>query len=179
MRTFFELVNQRQSCRSFSPQLVEKEKLYEIINAARLAPSACNSQPWHFVIVNNPEKCKKTAQCVQDEGINSFVKDCPAFIVIIEEEARLSPRFSHIDNQKHAELGVGIATAHLCLAATEIGLATCIIGLVDEQRLAKTLNLDVSGKRKIQLVIAVGYDNKSVLHKKIRKSIDQIATYIG
>ena len=178
MSTFFELANQRQSCRSFADKTVEKEKFFAIVEAARLSPSACNSQPWHFVIVNNPEICRKTAQCLQDEGINSFTNESPAFIVIIEEEAKLGPRFQHIDSKKNAQIDVGIVSAHLCLAATDLGLATCIIGSVNEQRLASVLNLDISGKKRIRLVVAVGYDRKDILRKKKRKPIDEILTYI-
>lgn len=179
MKTFFELAGKRQSCRSFSERPVERKKLMACVEAAGLAPSACNSQPWHFVVVNNPELCSEVAQCVQGQGMNPFADQCTAFIVVIEEEAKLLPRFKDINNQKHAQLDVGIATAHLLLAAEELGLATCPIGWINEQRLADVLGLDMSGKRKFQLVIGIGYARKDVSNKKRRKPINEIVTYIG
>ncbi|HEX3026549.1 MAG TPA: nitroreductase family protein, partial [Clostridia bacterium] len=81
MGTFFDLINQRESCRNYADKPVEKEKLIACVEAARIAPSACNSQPWSYVVVNNRVLSSKVAKCLQGAGMNKFTDQCPAFIV--------------------------------------------------------------------------------------------------
>lgn len=171
--SFFELINKRESCRDFSDKKVDKELLVKCIDAARLSPSACNSQPWSFVVVNSEEKSPLVAKCTQTNGINKFTSNVPAFIVICEEEAKLIGRIS----QEYAGGDVGIATINICYAATELGLSTCIMGSVDHDMLKEVLNLPEN--KNIRLVLAVGYANNDKVRNKVRKSIDEIMTYIG
>lgn len=93
MDNFFDLIARRESCRNYDPQKrVETEKLIKCIEAARIAPSACNSQPWSFVVVNSPEVSPKVAKCVQGMGMNRFTDACPSFIVVIEEKANMTAK---------------------------------------------------------------------------------------
>ncbi len=171
--SFFELINKRESCRDYSDKKVDKELLIKCIDAARLTPSACNSQPWSFVVVNSEEKSPLVAQCTQTNGINKFTANVPAFIIICEEEAKLIGGVS----QKYAQGDVGAATLNICYAATELGLSTCIMGSVDREKLKELLALPES--KNIRLVLAVGYANSDKVRNKVRKSIDEIMTYIG
>lgn len=171
--SFFELVNKRESCRDYSDKKVDKELLVKCIDAARFTPSACNSQPWSFVVVNSEEKSPLVAQCTQINGINKFTSNVPAFIVICEEEANLMGGIS----QKYAQIDVGAATLNICYAATELGLSTCIMGSVDHEKLKEVLGLPES--KNIRLVLAVGYANNDKVRNKVRKPIDEIMTYIG
>lgn len=84
---FFELIKQRESCRSYADKQVEKEKLVACIEAARIAPSANNSQPWHFTVINSPELSPKVAKLTQAMGMNRFTDRAPAFIVISEDRS--------------------------------------------------------------------------------------------
>lgn len=170
--TFFELINKRESCRDYSDKKVDKELLIKCIDAARLTPSACNSQPWSFVVVNNEEKSPLVAQCTQTNGINKFTTNVPAFIVICEEEAKLIGGIS----QKYAQGDVGAATLNICYAATELGLSTCIMGSVDREKLIEILGLPES--KNIRLVLAVGYANSDKVRNKVRRPIEEIMTYI-
>ena len=79
---FMELALRRESCRDFSEKPVEKEKLEAVMQAARLAPSACNSQPWSFTAVTGARTAKAVAKCLQGMGMNKFTDRCPAFIVV-------------------------------------------------------------------------------------------------
>lgn len=175
MSDFFELVNKRESCRAYLKKEVEKEKLIKCIEAARSAPSACNSQPWSFIIATG-EKGKEVAKCVQKGGMNKFTDACPAFIVICEEHASLSMRIAEtIASQHYAQMDIGIATAHICYAATEQGLSTCILGWFDEKKLAEAVG--ITNPKRIRLVISVGYAENDSLRPKKRKELDDILTF--
>ena len=179
MSTFFELAAKRESCRSFDrTRPVEAEKLRQIIETARLAPSACNSQPWHFTVINSLDLAAKVAKCLQGMNMNSFASNCPAFIIVNEEKATLSAQVGgKIKQQHYAGYDIGLATAHVCFAATELGLSTCIIGWFDDGGLKKLTG--IPAKRKVSLVIAVGYAASENLRRKIRKPIEEIATFIS
>jgi len=176
MSDFFELVNKRESCRAYNTKEVEKEKLIKCIEAARLSPSACNSQPWTFVVATG-EKGKEVAKCTQKSGINKFTDNCPAFIVIIEEQASLSSKIAEVVTSQHyAQIDIGIVATHICYAALEQGLSTCILGWFDEKKLADAVNVPKS--KKIRLVISVGYAENDSLRTKKRKDLDDILTFI-
>ncbi|MBC2435317.1 putative NAD(P)H nitroreductase [Clostridium saccharobutylicum] len=177
MEEFLNLINKRQSCRKYLDKHVEKEKLIKCIEAARLAPSACNSQPWHFVVVNNKELSPKVAMCLQDKVMNKFTTECPAFIIVVEEGGNLTSRTGGlIKQQDYRSVDIGIAAEHICLAATEQNLGTCILGWFDEKKLKKLLN--ISKLKRIRLAIAIGYAADDNLRRKIRKDINEIATFL-
>ncbi|HZJ77437.1 MAG TPA: nitroreductase family protein [Clostridia bacterium] len=164
----YELINARESCRSYSDKAVEPEKLNKLVEAARLAPSACNSQPWHFFVVTNPEKVKKISKCTQIEGSNFFTQNVPSFIVIVQEDRE--------DGREYVELDTGIATTHICFAATEQGLSTCIIGKFSQQGLRDCLGLSKS--KYVRIVVAVGYSDGKPLREKKRMPIEETMTVI-
>jgi nitroreductase len=177
MKELFDLINKRQSCRKYLDKPVEKEKLIKCIEAARLAPSACNSQPWHFIVVNNKELSSKVAMCVQDKVMNKFTSECQSFIIVVEESGNLTSRAgSLMKQQDYRSVDLGIATEHLCLAATQQDLGTCILGWFNEKELKKLLN--INKLKRIRLVVAIGYSESDVVRKKIRKNIDEIVTFI-
>lgn len=178
MAGFYEMSQRRQSCRKFDPaRRPEKEQLLVCVEAARQGPSACNSQPWHFTVVNDPELSPKVAKCTQNAGFNKFADDCPAFIVIWETDAVLSARVSAALGAQHfAQIDVGIAAAHICYAAQEQGLSTCILGWIDGKRLAEALGMT---KGQPRLIIAVGYAKDDALRAKSRKPLEKIMDYIG
>lgn len=178
MSTFFELAAKRESCRNYDPaRPVEDEKLRQMIETTHLAPSACNSQPWHFTVVNSPDLAAAVAKCLQGMNMNSFASNCPAFIIINEEKATLSAAVGgKIKQQHYAGYDIGLAAAHICFAAIELGLSTCIIGWFDDGGLKKLTG--IPAKRKVSLVIAVGYAATENLRRKIRKPIEEIATFL-
>jgi nitroreductase len=177
MDDFFELIAKRESCRNYADRPVEKEKLVSCVGAARIAPSACNSQPWSFVVVNGGELPPRVAKCVQGNGMNRFADKCPAFIVVVEEKAKLSARVGGIIKSQHyAPIDIGLATAHLCLAATELGLSTCIMGWFNEANLKNLLVIPKS--KRIRLVIGAGYAAGDKLRSKVRKPIEDIVRFV-
>lgn len=172
---FKDLVINRESCRNFSDQPIEKEKLEELIMMARLAPSAVNSQPWSMHVVYTKELVSKIAPALQAGLMNKFANKAQAFIVVCEEREPFLPRIiSGIKELDFASIDIGILTAYLTLGATEIGLSSCIIGWFNSNNIIKTLNLPK--KTKIRLVIALGYSNTKPKEKK-RKDINLISKF--
>lgn len=177
MKDFLELVARRESCRQYDNRPVEREKLLRCLEAARLAPSACNSQPWHFRVVTAPALRAQVAEATQLEGINGFTDGVPAFIVVTEEYAKLSQRIlAKCDSQTYAQIDLGIAAAHICLAATEQGLSSCIVGWMDEQKLHELLQIPQSTP--IRLILCIGYAASDALRAKKRKDIAEITTFL-
>ncbi len=177
---FSKLVLQRESCRSYAEQPVEKEKLIECLKAARLAPSANNSQPWHFTVANSPELSPKVAKLTQQMGTNRFTEKAPAFVVVSEDKAHrpmLTKIGAGIKHQDFTSVDIGIAAAHLCFAATEQGLSTCILGWFDEKGLKRLLGIPASTR--IRLVVAVGYAATDTLRQKTRRPLEESMDYIG
>ena len=176
MKDFFDLIQQRESCRNYNGNPVEQEKLTACLNAARLAPSACNSQPYHLIAVTNPALAKQLAACTQSIGMNKFTSQCPAFVVITEEKANLSSRIGGlVKSQEYAQIDIGIAAAHLCLAATEQGISTCILGWFDEKAVKALLG--IPSKKRVRLIIAMGYAANSTLREKKRKPLEELAEF--
>lgn len=176
MKNFFDLIASRESCRNFSDRNVDRQTLISLIEAARLSPSACNSQPWSFYIACG-KKVKDVAECVQYLGSNQFTSNCPAFTVVVEENAVLYERITRLfKNDEFASIDIGLAVAHYCLAATDLGLSTCIMGWLNEEKLKEVLN--IPAEKHIRLVIATGYAATDTLRKKSRKDLDSIMHFI-
>ncbi len=174
-----EMMLKRESCRNYDPDRRPcREQLEEIIDVARLSPSACNSQPWRFYVVNNEEISPKLAECMQGMGMNKFTSDCPAFIVVCEEAAKLSRRVSErYARQYFAQIDIGIVTHALCLAATEKGLSTCILGWMNEESIKELLSIGEDSK--VRVVLSVGYAATADIREKNRKNTEEIMEYIG
>ncbi|MDR0620799.1 MAG: nitroreductase family protein [Deltaproteobacteria bacterium] len=177
MSDFFELVQRRQSCRQFSDKPVEREKLVKILEAARLAPSGCNSQPWYFIVVESPDKVAEVAQTTMQLGLNEYIGQAKAIIVIVEEHAHLIPKVAKmVDSQVFAKNDLGAATLSLCLAAESLGLGTCIVGMFDRPKLRELL--DISDDKPIHMVVAVGYAASDKVRNKQRKSLEEISRFV-
>lgn len=176
MENFMDFMTRRQSCRNFNGESVEREKLEQLVEAFRLSPSACNAQPWK-VIVATGETAKTVRECVQEAGRNKFTEDCPAFAVLVEEHAVLKPAVAEkFHSQAFAQIDIGIATAHYCLAATDLGLSTCILGWMNEEKLKDALG--IAPEKHVRLVLATGYAaSDDPIREKKRKSVAEMAEY--
>ncbi len=176
---FQELITQRQSVRKYTGKPVEKEKIEQLIQAVHFAPSACNSQPWKLIIVNEPALKDEVAKATFNATIsfNKFTVQAPVIAVLVIEKAKLIARIGgSIKNQEYPEYDLGIAAAHFCLQAAELGLGTCMIGWFDEKKIQQLLN--IPKKRKIGILISLGYPPKDYkLRKKIRKPVEQIFSF--
>lgn len=173
--SFIDLAKKRYSCRAYEERQVEREKIVSCVEAARLAPSACNSQPWSFVVVDDKQTAIKLSENLSDGpiNINKFTKDCRAFIVIVEENANVSAKLGgKYKDQEYAQMDIGIAAMSICLNATDVGLGSCIMGWFNEKNVASLLDIP-KGKR-IRLIIALGYPKSDEVKEKKRKSLEDI-----
>ena len=145
---FLELVRSRYSCRSYQPQSVEQEKLEYVMECVRLAPSACNKQPWRFRIVSSEEGRKGLCECYEGEWFRS----APLYIVasVLHDE-----EWVRGDGKHHGDIDVAIAVEHLCLAAAQQGLGTCWVCNFDVERCKRVLSL--AANEEPTVLIPIGY----------------------
>jgi nitroreductase len=175
---FLDLVKTRQSVRGYLSKEVRREKIERCLEAARLAPSANNSQPWSFIVINDPKLKEAVARKTFDSVIsfNRFSLQAPVLILIISERPSFFSRIgSAIKDKQFSLIDIGITAEHLCLQAAEEGLGTCILGWFNEKGVKKLLN--ISPSKRVELIITVGYPESTEIRPKKRKPIDQIKSY--
>ena len=161
---FLELVKQRYSCRAYKSLGVEKEKLEYILECVRLAPSAVNKQPWRFRIVSKEEDKVRLQQCYNRD----WFKTAPMYVVaaVLHDE-----EWVRSDGKHHGDIDIAIAVEHLCLAATEQGLATCWVCNFDAVLCKELFNLPDNEEPAV--LIPLGYAEDEVKPKN-RKPIETI-----
>ena len=172
---FTEIAEERQSCRSYDPlRDVEEEKLMRILEIARLAPSACNGQPYHITVCKN-EYAKAVAKAVGGMGMNKFAKDAPAMLVISEEPYVASAALgAKIKKNDYRSIDIGILSAYITAEATAQGLGSCILGWLDDGKIREVCSI----KGTIRLVITLGYPTEEdKLRVKKRKSLDELVSF--
>ena len=173
--TIKEIIKKRQSNRSYKPNLVEKEKIMLCIEAARLAPSACNAQAWKFVIVDEPALREQIGIAAQGMGMNKFVAQAPVIIaVVLESAGAASVLGSKIKRKDYTQIDMGIAVEHICLQATELGLGSCIIGWFNEREVKKLLKIPFN--KRVPLLVTLGYPDDEPRIKS-RKKIEDIYSF--
>ena len=179
MNKLIDLIRQRQSVRRYADKQVENEKLERCLEAATMAPSACNAQPWKFIVVDEPKLVKTLAKKTWNKlvSFNSFVEQAPVIIVITIEKSPFVPTIGGIiKNKEYPLIDIGIAAEHFCLQATEEGLGTCMLGWFNEKAIQKLLQIPKT--RRIGLLISVGYAPEDYkMRRKIRKEKEQVVSY--
>jgi len=157
-KKLLELILRRQSDRKYSDKPVEKEKLERITEAGRMAPSACNSQPWKFIVVNDPALLIRLAEAASGKllGMNVFVSQAPIIIVIVRETPNFSSKVGGtIKRKDYSHIDIGIAAENICLQATAEGLGSCILGWFDEKQVRSIL--EIPSSKRVELLITIGY----------------------
>lgn len=173
---FFEIAKTRQSCRNYDPcRAVEEEKISAILESARLAPSACNGQPYHITVCTG-EAAKKVAQATMGMGMNKFAADAPVMMVISEmpyvKSAALGAK---VKGNDYRSIDIGIAAAYITAEATAQGLGSCILGWLDDAKIRSVCELDGA----VRLVITVGYAKEGdALRDKKRKATEELISKI-
>lgn len=173
---FMKIANARQSCRSYDEgREVEREKIKAVLEAARLAPSACNGQPYHFTVCQG-EIAKKVAKATQGMGINKFAPQAPVIIVVSEEPYIKSAAVgAKLKNNDYRSMDIGIAVAYLTAEATAQGLGTCILGWLDGEKIQNLCGIT----QPVRLVITLGYPSEAdKLRTKKRKDAQELITWM-
>lgn len=174
---FMEIATQRQSCRSYDPERpVEQEKLNAILEAARLAPSACNGQPYRITVCTG-DTAREVALATRGMGgMNKFAVQAPVMIVVSEgpyvKSAALGAK---VKNNDYRSIDIGIMTAYLTAEATAQGLSTCILGWFDDEKVRSLCGTDTPTR----LVITLGYAAEGEkLREKKRKDLENLVRYV-
>jgi len=176
--SFLSLVNKRYSLRTYSEKPVPRHMIDNCLEAARLAPSACNSQPWRFIVVEDTELKKKLGDAAfgSISRFNHFAFKAPVLVLIVSERTKFSAKFGSIVKKKNFSLiDIGIAAEHFCLQAAEQGLGTCMIGWFHEKNIKKLLS--IPRFRRVELMISLGYPTDENVPAKNRKTINEMSGY--
>ena len=171
---FLEIAKERQSCRSYDPsRQVEAEKLTAVLEAARLAPSACNGQPYHFTVCRG-SAAEAVALACRGLGMNKFAAQAPIQIVVSEEPyVKSAAMGAKVKNNDYRSIDIGIATAYLTAEAAAQGLASCILGWFDDAAIREICKL----KHPVRLVISLGYASQGdTLRSKKRKELSELVS---
>jgi nitroreductase len=163
-----EAIRKRCSVRAYQERPVEEEKLNNILEAARLAPSASNRQEWRFIVVQNKDTRKKLMKAARNQ---TFVGEAPVIIACCAETD------SHVMScgQLCYPIDVAIAIEHIVLKATEEGLGTCWIGAFYEEQVKEILG--ISDSIRVVELLSLGYAAKPCSPHKDRLSLREIVMY--
>ena len=169
MKSFLELVEARYSSRSYSDRAVEPEKVEYLLECARLAPSAVNFQPWKFVVGESAEKRARLQECY----LREWFREAPLYVVVCADKAQSWKR--KLDGHDHADIDAAIATEHICLAATELGLGSCWVCNFDADLCSEVLDLE--GELYPVAIVPIGYPTDEPTSKK-RKPIEDVVSKV-
>lgn len=164
-----DAIKARKSIRAFLAQTVEDEKLDAVLEAARLAPSAANLQEWRFVIVRGRETIKKLAAFA---GGQAFVAEAP---VVIVASAETDGQVMRWGGPPCYQIDVAIALDHMSLAAVDLGLGSCWIGLFDEKKVKEILQ--IPAEIRVLVLMLLGYPSDPSVNAKNRLPLDRIVKY--
>ena len=172
---FMEIAQTRQSCRAYDEtRAVEAEKIHAMLEAAQLAPSACNGQPYHFTVCRG-NAAQEVAKATTGLGMNKFAAQAPVLIVVSEKPyVKSAAMGAKVKGNDYRSMDIGIAVAYLTAEATAQGLSTCILGWLDDAKIRKICGLD----QPVRLVITVGYAKDEAVRPKKRKELSELVTEI-
>ena len=174
---FTEIALTRQSCRSYDlTRPVEEEKLYSILEAARLSPSACNGQPYHLTVCRGDIAREVAKATLGMGGMNKFAVNAPIMIVISEKPYVKTAAFgAKIKNNDYRSMDIGIAVAYLTAEAAAQGLGTCILGWFDDGKVRELCHLDAP----VRLIITLGYPKEGdPIRPKKRKDMTDLVSFV-
>ena len=171
---FMEIAQTRQSCRAYDEtRTVEAEKVTAMLEAAQLAPSACNGQPYHFTICRG-EAAKEVAKSTLGLGMNKFAVQAPVLIVVSEKPyVKSAAMGAKVKNNDYRSMDIGIAVAYMTAEAAAQGLGTCILGWFDDEKIRALCGIE----HPVRLVITLGYAKEGdPLRNKKRKDLSELVT---
>ncbi len=169
---FSELVLNRQACREFNGKKIDKQTLKKIAKLARLAPSACNSQPWTMYCVTDQSKIQEITEALTENGRNAFLKNATAYVAIGEKARALKPDITaKFTDGFFVKYDVGELIAYITLGAKAIGIDSCVIGYVNSEKMKASLSL-LDGEECL-IVVALGYSDIPT-REKIRRAEDEV-----
>ena len=172
---FMEIAESRQSCRSYDEsRRVEQSKLDAVLRAGRLAPSACNGQPYHITVCRE-DAARQVAAAAAGMGLNKFAAQAPVMLVISEKPYVKSAALgAKVKGNDYRSIDIGILAAYLTAEATAQGLSSCILGWLDDGKVRKICNLT----EPVRLIITLGYAKEGdPQREKKRKAITELVSF--
>lgn len=177
---FLSLVKQRQSTRGYKRRAVARDVIERCLEAARLAPSACNAQPWTFVVVDEADLKNQLADLTANRmlPLNHWTKQAPVHLALVVEKANLTSRIgTAIRKKDFAWMDAAIAAEHFCLQAADEGLGTCMLGWFNEDKVKALLH--IPSHKRVSLLITLGYPSDDTVRPKVRKSLAEMVRWNG
>jgi nitroreductase len=183
MSDVFEVMKRRRSVRKFAPKKIEHEKILQILEAARIAPSSSNRQAWHFVVIDDKSLIELIPKQVAlgEKIVIKWLKDAPLVIAGCYTKALTHHIARLFDHENHL-VDVSIAMTHIALAATALEIGTCFVGWFNHKKLKKLLN--IPKQYNIAVLLALGYPIEKSSEKAIgniearpRKALEEIISY--
>ena len=170
---FLKIAQARQSCRQYDPtRPVEEEKLAAILEAVRLAPSACNGQPYHLTVCRG-ETATAVAKATMGMGMNAFAKEAPVLVVLSEMPyTKTAALGAKVKGNDYRSIDIGIAAAYLTAEAAAQGLGSCILGWLDDKKIREICELE----HPVRLVVTLGYPADKPREKK-RKVLSELMSH--
>lgn len=168
--SFLELAKKRYSVRDYKDMPVEKEKIYQILEAGRISPSAVNYQPWHFIVITDESVKSKVAETYPRDWFSRV----PVVIIVCGDHVT---SWKRKDGKDHCDLDAAIAVDHMTLAAADIGLGTCWVCAFDAQRCHEILGLPENIE--VIALMPLGYPTDKKAPEKKRKSIEEVVSWEG
>jgi len=176
--TFLDLVKKRQSVRKYAPRPVPRQAIERCLEAARLAPSACNSQPWSFIILDDERVRNEVAEKAFSGAykMNSFAKNAPVLVVVVTERSTYFARLGgFFRGTQYNLIDIGIACEHFVLQAAEEGIGTCWMGIFNEKAVKKILG--IPREKKVDVIISMGYPATVEIREKVRKPPEEAGKF--
>ena len=174
-----EAIKHRKSIREFLDKPVEREKIITCLEAARRAPSACNSQPWKFIIIDDTTLKKHLCKAAFSGifAINAFANKAPVIVAVISEKSKFLARIGGMfRGTEYCLLDVGAAIEHFVLQAEDMGLGTCWIGWFNEPAVKSILG--IPSPKKVDILLAVGYyDREKAYPEHGREPLEKMASF--
>lgn len=166
--SFLELAKKRYSTRSFKPKAVEREKLEQVLEAGRIAPSAKNYQPCHLIVIMEEQRRREIAATYQKE----WILQAPVIIVICVDHHKAWRR---PDGKDHSDIDTAIVIDHMTLAATDLGLGTCWVCMFNAMLCHRILQL--KDQMEVVALLLLGYpadEGDPQRHGMTRKKLEEL-----
>lgn len=166
-KIFNKIVSDRFSCRHYSQEQISREQILSILECARLAPSACNRQPWKFVVADEPELLQE----IYAGYDRSWIKEAPTAIIVLGNRNEAWHR--QYDGYDATDIDIAITTEHICLAATAMGLGTCWVCNFQPEVVRKALN--IPEELEPLVIIPIGKPAEGIIApEKKRKTAEEL-----
>lgn len=168
---FLDIARKRYSVRKYQDRPVEEEKLLRVLEAARIAPSAKNSQPWKIFVISQKENLEQ----VWEAYPRPWIREAPVLIVVCGDHRKSWVRS---DGKDHSDIDIAIAADHITLAAADEGLGTCWVCAFDKQKCSEVLKLEDHIEPVVFLPLGYPADEGNPdRHDSQRLSLDEIVTF--